>query len=257
MTINPLFSIITVSKDNKAGFQQTRESVKLQSFNKFEWIIIDGGSTDGTLDELDKERGWVSEPDQGPYDAMNNGMAKAKGDYLLFLNAGDTLAGPHVLEQIAAAIRAQKTLPEFIYGDSLELDFYRTARAPTQQNRGMFTHHQAMLYRREALKGLRYDLSYKIAADYDFTCRFVRSITHILYCPLAICVFETGGMSQQFAQLGRREQYAIRRKLGVTKRENNLIYAAQSVIWTARRLAPRLYWKIRSSCNSHTGFSRT
>jgi putative colanic acid biosynthesis glycosyltransferase len=163
----------------------------------------------------------------------------------LFLNAGDKLAGSDTLKNIASLLRQQTQPPAFIYGDSLEqgrhgAPFYKTARPHTA--RGMFTHHQAMLYRRKALGNLRYDLRYRIAADYDFTCRFLMQGKDALYCPFPLCVFESGGVSQKNALAGRMEEFRIRRDLKqVSGPANAAIFIRQSLTWSVRKIFPSFY----------------
>lgn len=98
----PKLSIITINYNNLEGLQRTVESVLNQTWREFEYIVIDGGSTDGSAvyieSQSDKIDYWVSEPDKGIYNAMNKGIAKATGDYLLFLNSGDHLYNNTVLE---------------------------------------------------------------------------------------------------------------------------------------------------------------
>lgn len=98
----PLISIITINYNNLEGLQRTIESVVNQTWQKFEYIVIDGGSTDGSTEYIrtqsDNIDYWVSEPDNGVYNAMNKGIMQAKGEYLLFLNSGDHLFNNNVLE---------------------------------------------------------------------------------------------------------------------------------------------------------------
>lgn len=93
--MNKKLSIITINYNNLEGLKSTVESVVNQTWQKFEYIIIDGGSTDGSAEYIESQRThidyWVSEPDKGIYNAMNKGIAKATGEYLLFLNSGDHL----------------------------------------------------------------------------------------------------------------------------------------------------------------------
>jgi putative colanic acid biosynthesis glycosyltransferase len=266
-TKTPLFSIITVTRDNLRGVLATGNSVKMQSIQNLkeqnaEWIVIDGASNDGTGEWLaDSGAQFISEPDRGIYDAMNKGISMARGEYILFLNAGDMLAGPAVLDVLARAIASQKTPPDFIYGDSLECTGGTTHRKPARgHNRidfGMFTHHQSMIYRRAAIGNLRYDDTYKISADYEFTARILKNACSVLYCPMPICVFEGGGVSQQKSGLGRREQFTARRRMGMAWPKNIFIYAAQTMAWEFRRALPGLYWLLKSSGNSPRGFART
>ena len=98
-----MLSIITINYNNINGLQNTLQSVFCQSRHDFEWIVIDGGSTDGSKELLEKYTNrinyWVSEPDHGIYEAMNKGIKVAKGDYLQFLNSGDCLADKDIIKQ--------------------------------------------------------------------------------------------------------------------------------------------------------------
>ncbi len=251
----PLFSIVSVTLKNRAGIEKTRDSLARQQCRDFEWIVIDGGSTDGTKEFMVGHVDFISEFDRSLYDAMNKGIDRASGDYVLFLNAGDELFDASTLEKISASL--QKKNPDFIYGDSNENGFYKSARTHSSKHWGMFTHHQSMLYARDKIGSLRYELNYKIGADYDFTCRFLKNTDNILYLPFALCVFETGGVSQRDAKSGRREQFVIRKNLDTNIIQNCFIYAAQSIAWTLRQAFPTLYWKIKSSGNNGNGPART
>ena len=94
-------SIITINYNNRDGLQKTIESVVSQSFKDFEWIVIDGGSNDGSRELIERYAEsisyWVSEPDKGIYNAMNKGIKASNGDYLLFLNSGDSLCDEYVI----------------------------------------------------------------------------------------------------------------------------------------------------------------
>lgn len=115
-------SIITVNRNNTEGLRKTIESVVSQTYTDFEYIIIDGASTDGSVDIIkeyaDRITYWVSEPDNGIYNAMNKGILKAKGEYLQFLNSGDWLTNNDVLKYVFDLRRDEDVL----YGD--EFLFY-------------------------------------------------------------------------------------------------------------------------------------
>lgn len=243
----PLFSIITVTKNNVAGLGATCASLLSQSHKDYEWIIVDGGSTDGTLLFLSKDGllgNCVSEPDAGIYDAMNKGLARASGDYVLFLNAGDCLSDADILATLARTIANGR--PDFVYGDALETGgYYKKARDHRAIDWGMFTHHQAMLYRRAAIGALRYDVSYNIAGDYAFTRAFLGNGASVAYVPAAICIFETGGVSQRNMRLGRREQYKARREAGCASFKNGMVYVVQSAAAFTKTAMPRLYYGAR------------
>lgn len=248
------FSIITVTLNNRGGLERTWRSLEAQSCRDFEWIVIDGGSTDGTAEFL-RDVAHVSEPDRGIFDAMNKGIDHANGEYVWFLNAGDEIAGADVLQEIFDSIETQGARPDFVYGDAIEDRFYKSARVPNE--RGMFTHHQAMIYAREKISALRYDITYKIAGDYDFTQKFLKNAAQVLYCPFAFCVFETGGVSQQQAACGRVEEFKIRKSLGMNILRNTMIFGRQTIAWIVRRHIPALYWRIKSSGNNQNASSRT
>ena len=183
------FSVVTITKNNPDGLARTEKSLKDQIFIDYDWIIIDG----------DKD------PDNGIYDAMNKGIKRSKGDYVIFMNAGDIFSAPDILDIIA------KYDADFIYGNSLGKQSKHYSRLPY----GMITHHQAMVYRRDILKHLSYDERYPIAADYKLTLQFINLSYCILYINKVFCVFESGGVSEKNAKQGRMEQIQIRQELGI------------------------------------------
>ncbi len=247
------FSIITITYNNRDGLSRTAESIQKQTNTHYQWIIIDGASTDGTRDDFVHYTSAtiISERDNGIYDAMNKGINNATGDYLIFMNAGDAFASSDILEKVFPLTQSN---PDFIYGDSREDNHYKRARSYLKINWGMFTHHQAMLYRRESLGNLRYDLNYKIAADYDLTLQFLFSSPLgrgmkgeglITYIPIPICIFETGGVSQTNAKQGRDEQFISRQKnKSCGQFQNYLIRLIQLFRYKIRKYIPLLYWNL-------------
>lgn len=247
MTINPpVFSIVTVTKDNITGLRKTAQSVTSQGFRDYQWIIVDGNSTDGTQEYLQTlPADHISENDNGIYHAMNKGIARAHGRYLVFMNAGDAFSDIDILSTVARAISAEN--PDFVYGDALESNgLYKKARRHKHIDRGMFTHHQAMFYKRGKLNGLRYDETLKIAADYGLTAAFLKNADTVHYIPCAVCIFEDGGISQQRRTLGRQEQFSIRKSSGISSFKNAMIYCLQSISAALREQWPRLYFKLRA-----------
>jgi len=227
--------------------RKTLGSLQEQTHQDFEWIVIDGGSSDDTLSLLKDTKAFItSEPDEGIYDAMNKGIERMTGSHMLFLNAGDQLAHPECLEIINEYIARGAV---FIYGDALEQDLDGTihekiAKPYTNISKGLFTHHQAMIY---AKSELRYDLQYKIASDFEFTYRFLRDIVAldlpIYYIPQPLCIFEGGGVSQTNAKLGRQEQYRARQTHNMQGAK--IIYVRQSAAWMFRRFFPNAFWKLK------------
>lgn len=115
-----MITVITINRNNRNGLQKTVESVASQSYKDYEYVIIDGASTDGSVDIIKRYSetiaiNWVSEPDSGIYNAMNKGISKATGEYLLFLNSGDYFFDSSVLEKIASQIEAHHH-PDMLVG---------------------------------------------------------------------------------------------------------------------------------------------
>lgn len=251
----PTFSIITVTRNHLDGLKRTQKSILEQTCRDFEWIIIDGASTDGTLDylktlHLNEPIFTLSEPDAGLYEAMNKGLKNSKGQYVLFLNSGDTLEAKQVLEKIAKACARN---PDFIYGDAVEnyknKTQYKQANSAKKALWGMFTHHQSMFYKRSIIRNnkLRFRQIYSIAGDYDFTLRFLKLSKKSVHIPIPICNFELGGLSQQNAFEGRRQQYAIREALDIANPPLNLlIFFLQTLTWNLRLHAPPLYYGLKA-----------
>ena len=125
MLEKPLISIVTVSYNAVATIEQTILSVINQTYSNIEYIIIDGGSTDGTLDVIkkyaDKIAYWVSEPDKGIYDAMNKGIKVATGEWINFMNCGDYFVANNTLESVFGSGKIYKKA-EILYGDSIQLN---------------------------------------------------------------------------------------------------------------------------------------
>jgi len=110
----------------------------------------------------------------------------------------------------------------------------------------MFTHHQAMIYKRDVIGNLRYEPDYKIAGDYAFTRAFLKNCRNISYIPAAICIFETGGVSQKNQRLGRIEQYKARQQAGCKLPMNVIVFTGQSVTAALKRYMPQTYHKLKA-----------
>lgn len=165
-------SIITINYNNKCGLQKTIDSVVCQTWHDFEWIVIDGGSTDGSKELLEQYQQhfayWCSEPDKGVYNAMNKGVENAKGEYLLFLNSGDALYDKNVLQKVddlkldadiisGQVERMDNHQPLRVYDDSILMQLYRDT-----------LNHQGTFIKRSLFDDLRYDETLKIVSDWKF-----------------------------------------------------------------------------------------
>ncbi len=156
---------------------------------------------------------WSSEPDNGIYDAMNKGIGKSIGNYIVFMNSGDALASNKVLEMVFQVIKEESNI-DFLYGDAFEQDkkgrFYlKKARSHNFIWYGMFTHHQAMFYLRERISNKKYRDDFKVGADYAFTCEFLQKSSVIRRLSFPICIFLQGGISSQLVEIAAHEQKIV------------------------------------------------
>ena len=206
-------SIITINLNNREGLQRTIDSVIGQTFRDFEWIVIDGASTDGSKELIEKHSDyfayWVSESDTGVYNAMNKGIRVAKGEYCLFLNSGDWLCNENVLQQIFSESHDADILFGYMMRDNQDGDTVNLAK-PTlhwEDFIGNTLPHQASFIRRILFEKYgMYDESYKIAGDTKF---FVKALVWenatYKFIPLKVAVFEGGGVSDNETRFFERD----------------------------------------------------
>ena len=216
----PQFSIITVVYNDVGGLVLTKTSIASQTFTDFEWIVIDGGSSDGAVDFLKQcdplDLSWVSEKDRGIYDAMNKGMLKSSGEYLVFLNAGDTLPSSDTLSQVRKALgivpKPDVLLggAEYIFPDGKTL--FRPPKKVAQSIwHGLPANHQATYYSRAILEGLLYDIKYKICGDYYLIAKLYKKGFTPVYLEKPLVRFEVGGASYVNRRLLFWEPFLIQR----------------------------------------------
>jgi len=200
-TQSPLITIITVAYNAVKDIENTILSVLNQTYPNIEYIIIDGGSTDGTLDIIkkyeDKISYWVSEPDKGIYDAMNKGTLKATGVWLNFMNAGDTFYDQQVLEKVFKDNDWSDT--DVIYGD-VYVKYKGGSKLkktlPIKHlEKGMPFCHQSSFVRTTLQKQFLFNTNYKICADYDFFYTLYKKKFYFKYTNILIAKFLNGGVS--------------------------------------------------------------
>jgi glycosyltransferase involved in cell wall biosynthesis len=216
----PQLSIITINLNNKDGLEKTVRSVIGQTYIDLEYIVIDGNSTDGSVNVIekysDKITQWISESDSGIYEAMNKGIAKANGQYLLFLNSGDYLYTPDVLEKIFSFRHSE----DIIYGDMMidrgtgKLEYGHSPDPLTfEEMIGSTLWHPVSFIR----KGLFdkygvYNTELKIVADYEFFLKviFMHNAT-INHVSLPVSVFKTDGIGsvEKYDSLHKQEKLAV------------------------------------------------
>ena len=270
-------SIVTVTYNPGELLEPTMRSVAEQVGVQIDYVVVDGASKDGTVDrlrsfgkrieEIEADGGqdernqltyrWVSEPDRGLYDAMNKGLVMAQGDYVLFLNAGDTLAHPRVLADLwserkgAAVYYGQAMVVESMGGRELGL---RKPLPPQHLNWrslrfGMVVSHQAFVIKRE--RALPYDLQYRICADIDWMIRCLRVLDPgalgpevvsskalgVHFADRVLVHFLDGGLSSQRRKAAWKERFLIMsRHYGPL---NNLLNHGWIVIrYVLRRFVP-------------------
>ncbi|WP_180127371.1 glycosyltransferase family 2 protein [Rhodoferax sp. BLA1] len=212
-------SIITITFKDMVGLKKTLKSITDQTFGDFECLIIDGGSGPEVVQFLDNIKdpriSWVSEKDNGIFDAMNKGMEKASGDWLMFLNGGDSFCSAKTLENVAPALTNHHDL---VYGNCLlEFSDGRTQLKTARHHRfvyyGMFGNHQSMLFRKDFIGGVRYKPAFRIAGDYAFTSQTIMRGAKCLRLSVPICRFDMSGVSNQQQGKGRSENWAVQRDI--------------------------------------------
>lgn len=203
--MSPRISIITINYNDASGLEETVKSVASQSYAALEYIVVDGGSNDGSVSIIEKYVNsidkWISEPDNGIYNAMNKGVQMATGEYLLFLNSGDYLRSTSVIEEVFLSMPNKEIVYGAIetmtghkkdvkrYPEELTLEFLLNSSLP----------HPATFYKKElfAKYGL-YDESLKIVADWAFNLKIL-SIHEVSYQRIdpVISVFKMDGISSK------------------------------------------------------------
>ena len=219
---HPKFSIITVTYNAGKVLEDTIQSVVLQTYRNVEYIIVDGGSKDNTLEIArkyhDRISKVISEPDKGLYDAMNKGIALATGDYLCFLNAGDAFYSPDTLQRIVDTIADEKELPDVLYGETAEVDenrnFVRMRRLQAPKDLhwrsfkdGMLVCHQAFYARRDIAP--MYDLKYSLSADVDWCIKVMKRSKKMVNVNATVVNYLQNGISLQYHRASLMERFRI------------------------------------------------
>lgn len=216
----PLVTVITVCYNPGEMLQKTIGCVASQTYGAIEYIIVDGGSTDGTARWLASSAPpridrWISEKDGGIYDAMNKGSQMATGDWIIFMNAGDTFYSPHTLADIFDNINCQSA--GVIYGDVAKLDkngnpFIKKAE-PVHNSHRMFFCHQSALVRRELLLSHPFDTSHRLSADFKFFKTLIRGNVPFVKLDIPVAFFDTTGISNTRRSTGLRDNIEVIREV--------------------------------------------
>ena len=223
----PLLSVITVCYNEEDNMGKTCRSVYKQTSENFEWIVIDGKSTDNTLEIIKKYKkkisSLISENDKGVYDAMNKGISKAKGRYLLFLNGGDMLKNKDVLKKVSKYIKEDSEKSSIYYGDLYYDNGEIVTFKKSKLNKNFFVKktisHQATFIKRKLFQDYgKYNTKYKITADFDFWVKaIIMNKVKTKYIPMIISVFDLSGISTNYKlakkQIKERNEVLINYKL--------------------------------------------
>ena len=232
-------SIVTITYNAARTLQRTLDSVACQTYADIEHLIIDGASKDDTVAIAERYKAASrhevviqSEPDKGLYDAMNKGLLKATGDYLVFLNAGDTLYAPDTIETVVRCVqqppllleRAGGEAPAVIYGDTAITDaegnflHLRTHRPPEQLTwksfkQGMLVCHQSFYVLTSLARQIPYDLQYRHSADVDWCIRIMREAERqgmaLVNTHAILANFEEGGDTTQHHRDSLKERFSV------------------------------------------------
>ncbi len=221
-------SVITVCFNSLEMLKKTMQSVDSQTYTNYEYIVIDGNSTDGTLDFLKNYEGkltkYVSESDQGIYDAMNKGVKMSSGDYVIFLNAGDLFADATTLEKI---FKDKIYDSDVIYGDVIKNGKIKPAEKPHNAHK-MYFCHQSCFTKLTCLRQFPFDTKYKMSADFNFFKILTLNNKTFKQLNIPIAIFDTTGVSNTKRSKGLKEN------INVVNEHDNIINKV--------RLLPRLYF---------------
>jgi putative colanic acid biosynthesis glycosyltransferase len=246
----PFFSIITVVCNDIEGLKKTAESVIEQNSKDYEWIVIDGGSTDGCISFLESLKisslQWISESDHGIYEAMNKGIHRAIGSYVVFLNAGDYFPDDTILGSVKNLLMNAAQSVDVLFGGAMLLlpsgkSIYRAPKVLSSYIwHGLPGIHQATYYRNDVLNRAGYDESYQITGDYYLIAKlYTLGISSIVFNK-SLVHFRVGDTSYRKPLSLIMEAHRVQRdvlKLGPGKR---LLSACRKVlVWAALFLLMR------------------
>jgi len=227
----PLVSVITVVLNGVNHIEQTLSSVINQTYKNIEYIVIDGGSSDGTQAVIKKHENqlsfWMSESDHGIYDAMNKGITVAKGNWLFFLGSDDVLFTENTIEDVAYFLKNDLSL---VFGNIV----YQDQRV-IKSRLNLFTllhntvHHQSAFYNRNLFRTWRYDASFKLISDFELNLKIYLHKLGYQHIDRIICRCDHRGQSRTNQELAYQETNLIRNKYvsGMAGSILTLLYSAK------------------------------
>lgn len=240
-------SIITITRNSEEFINYTINSVVSQTYPNIEYIIIDGNSSDNTVEIIKSHEAkiakWISEPDKGIADAFNKGLARATGDYLMFLNSDDALAGPDIIQKIVDAIKENNS-PELIYGDydilnrsSGELLYHGSVNFnPSKIRFGQVLPQPALFVHKSYFsKYGNFDLNFKIAMDYEWLLRGILK-ERVVHLNWLVTLIRDGGVSTV-------DQRKVIREIMAALKKNKYFFSAADEFATRSYFFSRYFSK--------------
>lgn len=217
-----LFSIITVSFNNKEYIAKTLRSLLMQTYDDYELIIVDANSNDGSIEEFElwkqklKKCLFISEPDKGIYDAMNKGVKKSTGEYIYFLNLGDLFFNNDVLAKVAEYINSKKM--DFYYGDIVWGQHIK--KQPSYLSFLYFLNehmicHQSVFSKKILLERFPFDLTFKVCADRDWMIRSLRAGASYRKMNIVIAYYNIDGLSSNYKNYDIDSLNATKKHFGI------------------------------------------
>ncbi len=222
----PLITVITVVRNGERFLEQTIRSVVEQTYDTMEYIIVDGASTDGTLDIIKKYEHkiayWISEPDKGIYDAMNKGIDLATGEWINFMNAGDMFYANDVIDKVFAPSERRA---DVLYGDHHLIygtNHAKTCKAGEVKDlwKGMIFCHQSSFVKTSLMKEYRFNCKEKIAADFELLYRLALEKHTFHSTGLTIASVSADGLSGTNTLLSVTEQWNVVKRLSNSRLKN-------------------------------------
>lgn len=250
-------SIITINFNHKEGLKRTIDSIVNQTFTDYEWIVVDGGSTDGSKELLeqykDKFTWWCSEPDKGVYNAMNKGITHATGEYVNFMNSGDYFASPTILEEVFF----KSYTADILYGQMTRGSINGCVNNITMMRPNLhwwdfynstFNHQATFIHLDLFNKYGLYDESYRALGDWrHFAELFCIRKVSCEYLPLVIAVYEGGGISDDKKALLEKDR--IRKELFPMVSQSEVIELTYIERCNRYWLSKRMYFLLTRGTN--------
>ena len=222
-----IVTIITVCRNHAKELERTIRSVECQIWQEKEYLVIDGASTDDTQNVIKAHEAsitrWVSEPDQGIYDAMNKGVRMAQGEWVIFMNAGDTFASDDTLQRVFGSPQNA----DVIYGDVIKGELVKKAEAPRNAHR-MFYCHQSAFVRTRCLREFPFDIRHRMSADFKQVKQLYLSGKTFRQLDFPVANFDTQGVSNRNRSAGLYDNIQVIRET--------------DSLWEQMKLLPRLYF---------------